>query len=156
MYDIHKTYDENCQNGPVFQGEIPGRNIPPKEEWVDFLGVKVQSRLGIPAGPLLNSKWVKLGFDLGADICLYKTIRAEPRAVNGFPNVVYIDVEEMFDPKNPPKTLQTLDHPPADSSKTAITNSFGMPSKDAAYLKEDIQTALKYAREGQVLIVSVV
>ncbi len=156
LYNVNAAYDDNCESGPVFSGELPAREFPSKEGFVDFLGVPVASRLGIPAGPLLNSKWTEAAFQLGADICCYKTIRAEPKPVNGFPNVRYIDVLEMFDPKNPPKVLYALDEPPEDPSKIAITNSFGMPSKGADYLREDIPKAIAQAKEGQVLIVSVV
>lgn len=155
LYNVNASYDENCAKGPVFSGEIPERKLPPKEKWFDFLGIPVASRLGIPAGPLLNSKWSNLAFQLGADICYYKTIRAEPKAVNGFPNVRYLSVE-MFDPQNPPKLLQTLDDLPEDRTKLAITNSFGMPSKGEEYLSEDIPRAMRQAKEGQALVVSVV
>jgi dihydroorotate dehydrogenase (NAD+) catalytic subunit len=37
-----------------------------------------------------------------------------------------------------------------------VTNSFGMPSRDREFLKEDIPRANSLLREGQVMIVSVV
>lgn len=154
LYNVALTYDQNCNNGPVFKDKIPKRKIP--QQRFDFLGFPVASRLGIPAGPLLNSKWTKLAFQTGSDICCYKTIRSEERAVNGFPNVRYLATDNMFDPKNPPKILHSRDQLPEDRSKIAITNSFGMPSKDATYLKKDIPKANAQAKNGQVLIVSIV
>jgi dihydroorotate dehydrogenase (NAD+) catalytic subunit len=155
LYDVESTYEQNCEKGPQFQGTI-FRVFPPKEQWIDFLGILVASRVGIPAGPLLNSKWTKLAFQTGADICVYKTIRAKPQEVNGFPNVRFLQASEMFDPDKPPKVLYALESPPEDRSEIAITNSFGMPSKGEEYLQEDIPAAMAQAKEGQVLVVSVV
>lgn len=154
LYNVNLSYEENCERGPVFSGEIPKRVF--QEKRYDFLGFSVASRLGVPAGPLLNSKWSKLAFEIGADICCYKTIREEEWPVNGFPNVRYLNTKEMFPPDNPPEVLETLDELPADRTQIAISNSFGMPSKGEAYLQNDIPTANAQAQEGQVLIVSVV
>lgn len=155
LYNVSATYDANCAAGPAFNGEIPKWELPPESEWVDFFGKRVYAPKGIPAGPLLNSQWTDLAFKLGAPIALYKTIRAEEKVVNGFPNVCFINAE-MFDPQNPPKLLHTLKEPPTDLTKTAITNSFGMPSKGAAYLAEDIPRAIAQAGPGQALVVSIV
>jgi len=53
-------------------------------------------------------------------------------------------------------TLKSTPIIPTDINAVAITNSFGMPSKDAAFLHEDIGKAVQGIKEGQVLIVSVV
>lgn len=154
LYDVKRTYAENCDQGPLFNGTFPERRLKP--ERYDFLGVAVRSRVGIPAGPLLNSKWTQLAFNSGADIAYYKTIRAEETPVNGYPNVCYLETDAQFDPLNPPASLQSRETLPEDRSKIAITNSFGMPSRGPDYLKEDIAKANGQASEGQVLIVSVV
>ena len=38
----------------------------------------------------------------------------------------------------------------------AVTNSFGMPSRDRQFLKQDIPLANSKLKDGQVMIVSVV
>eukprot|EP01027_Heterolobosea_sp_BB2_P003791 GEZU01005730.1.p1 GENE.GEZU01005730.1~~GEZU01005730.1.p1 ORF type:complete len:164 (-),score=45.08 GEZU01005730.1:104-565(-) len=96
IYDIEKSYDDNSTNGPFFDGPFPTReqiNLlrPPKDQWVDFLGFKVASPIGVPAGPLLNSNWTTLAARLGFDIPTYKTIRSRPHAGHPLPNVVYVD-----------------------------------------------------------------
>lgn len=157
LYNTRATYEANCLDGPLLPDNIPDQEYPEPEEWFDLVGVRVRSRGGVPAGPLLGSGWTGPAFKkLGVHIGTYKTISAEVRPVNGFPNVCYLEVEEMFDPNNPPKVLYTRETPPADRSKLAITNSFGMPSKDAEFLRKDIPKAIAQAKEGQVLIVSVV
>src|ERR1700733_8015912 len=65
LYDIGKTYLENALHGPFFNAQIPKRSFPPKEKWIDFLGHKVASPLGVPAGPLLTANWIKLAAALG-------------------------------------------------------------------------------------------
>ena len=63
IYDIQKTYLENLKKGPCFVGEIPKR--PEVSMLYDFLGTPVASPLGVPAGPLLDSKWTTLAAQLG-------------------------------------------------------------------------------------------
>ena len=71
VYDETKSYDENYAHGPFFNEEIPTiiRRGPKIKLW-DF---ELNSPLGIPAGPLLNSNWIKLYGKLGFDMPTYKT-----------------------------------------------------------------------------------
>ena len=48
-----------------------------------FCGIPVQSPLGIPAGPLLNSRWLLYYASLGFDVLTYKTVRSSARAGRG-------------------------------------------------------------------------
>lgn len=52
LYDIYKSYADNARDGPAYKGPIPERTLPPQDKWFDFLGFKVASRLGVPAGAL--------------------------------------------------------------------------------------------------------
>lgn len=150
IYDIHKTYLENAEKGPFYSGKIPKSF---NHEKYDFLGHKVASKIGVFAGPLLNSRWIKLGADLGYDLLTYKTIRSEEHAGHPLPNIVYID-EPPLDPLNLPDHLVKSEAiPPLE--RLGITNSFGMPSRSEAYLKEDIPKANALIGRGQALIVSV-
>lgn len=135
IYDISKTYAENAEKGPYFDGPLFKREKP--KQFFDFLGFPVRSKIGVPAGPLLTSNWVALAARLGFDIPTYKTIRSEAHPSHRLPNVVFV---------NPPGPLSDL----------TITNSFGMPSKSPEFLLEDIARAGRALSEGQVMIVSVV
>lgn len=156
IYDIEQSYDYNFDNGPFFDGIIPARIMPEKSKWIDFLGHKIASPLGVPAGPLLNAKWTTLAVNLGFDVVTYKTIRSSQTPCQQPPNMIYVDTkgdltqdrmsEILFQNKNTPATMDTL----------AVTNSFGMPSKDCDYLLRDIEKANNSIRKGQVMIVSVV
>ena len=62
FYDPLKSYEENYTDGP-FNGFADGEVVASETEpRFDFLGVKINYPLGIPAGPLLNSKYVSAAF----------------------------------------------------------------------------------------------
>lgn len=156
LYDINKTYAENASLGPFFQGNFPQRKMPLKTSWKDFLGFKVASCLGIPAGPLLNARWIGAAAKFGFDILTYKTIRSSANPGHGLPNVIYIDQKDQLNPSHlPPHVLERSDLP-QETRHLAITNSFGMPSQSPEFLRLDIPKAKASLQQGQVLVVSVV
>lgn len=156
IYDISKSYIENAQFGPFFDGEIPKRDVPPQREWINFLGFPLASRIGVPAGPLLNSKWIKLAADLGYDLVCYKTIRSIEHAGHANPNMIYIDQRTPFEMDKLPESVYALEQPPQDIDQIGVTNSFGMPSRSHLYLSKDIPLANQLLRPGQLMMVSVV
>lgn len=156
IYDIEESYLHNAEKGPFFKGTINQRFTPPEEEWSHFLGHKIASPIGVPAGPLLNSKWIGLAADLGYDILCYKTIRSREHPGHGVPNMVYVDCEEQLIPGQLPDTLTIRETPPLQIDRVAVTNSFGMPSRGHEYLAKDIPRAMELLHPGQVMIVSVV
>lgn len=147
IYDIGKSYAVNAAEGPFFHGEIPKR--PETKHWVDFLGFKVRSPIGVPAGPLLNSRWIALAAKLGYDLPVYKTIRSFAHPGHALPNMIFIEPDGS-------QSAHKIDHLPRDLEHLTVTNSFGMPSKSPDFLLEDIDRAQKSLSDGQLLIVSVV
>jgi dihydroorotate dehydrogenase (NAD+) catalytic subunit len=148
LYDIEKSYAENAADGPFFQGDVPKRVFPPESKWLDFLGHKIASPLGIPAGPLLTAKWIALSAALGFDVLTYKTIRSAEHPAHSLPNMIFVDPSE--------KPAKRIPAPCSDIAALAVTNSFGMPSKSPTFLMEDIARANASLQPGQVMIVSVV
>ena len=142
-YDLYQSYAQNFANGPQFAGEFPKRVdfLQP----IDFLGVKINSPIGVPAGPLLNAEWVSFAARLGFDVPVYKTIRSAAYPGHSLPNIVYVEREGS--------RARAVDRP---SSAVSITNSFGMPSMSPDFLMQDIEKANRSLGEGQVMIVSVV
>ena len=147
IYDIEKTYLENADEGPFFKGPIPERTKTKKK--FNLFGHEVNSPIGVPAGPLLNSRWIALAAKLGYDVPTYKTIRSFAYAGHPLPNVIYVEPIDSFKAK-------PLKSPPRDLSQLTITNSFGMPSRSPEYLLEDIEKANRSLEPGQVMIVSIV
>lgn len=156
IYDISRSYLENAEEGPFFTAPIPLRAVPPQNEWVDFLGFRVASPLGVPAGPLLNARWTTLAGKLGFDIVTYKTIRSRAHPAHPPPNMVYVKTDRFLQPSEEGGELQMTRALPQNHDTLALTNSFGIPSRDEAYLQDDIARALSTLAPYQVLIVSVV
>lgn len=91
IYDITKSYKENFElglhsfrlhcstfisEGPFIKEDaFPSRKLPPKQKWKQLCGMKIASPIGVPAGPLLNSRWIEAASRLGFDVVTYKTIR---------------------------------------------------------------------------------
>ncbi len=154
-YRVDKSYDWNYDNGPIFEDPLPKlqRGIPQ----IDFLGHKIFSRLGVPAGPLLNARWIKLYAQLGFDVLVYKTVRTIERKSHPAPNCAYIDIAHPLSIQDSGKDLFVLDKEPQGKEKNnlTITNSFGVPSKSPKVWMADIEKANTFLGDGQVMIVSV-
>jgi len=135
---------------------MPKRTSFAEEKWVDFLGFKVARPLGVPAGPLLNARWVTFAAKMGFDIVTYKTIRSQPHPAHPLPNMIYVDTQGMLSHKRAQETLVQAPQPPEDMHTLSVTNSFGIPSLDEAFLVADIAAANASLAPGQVMIVSVV
>jgi dihydroorotate dehydrogenase (NAD+) catalytic subunit len=156
LYDIEKSYLDNSDLGPFFTGNIPERTWPAEAKWIDFLGFPIASPLGIPAGPLLNSKWTGLASALGYDVLCYKTIRNFAYNGHSLPNIVFVDSENQLLPGALPEHIKQKEGVPSTMENIGITNSFGMPSRSPEYLRFDIAKANAQTKKGQVLIVSIV
>lgn len=156
LYDIKKSYLENAEEGPFFEGTLPERVFPPKSEWKEFLGFKVASRIGVPAGPLLNARWISFAARAGYDIVTYKTIRSKSHPAHPVPNMVYVETDGFLSPNQEGGVLKMTESEPKSMDHLALTNSFGIPSRDPAYLIDDIAKAESSLQPGQVMIVSVV
>jgi dihydroorotate dehydrogenase (NAD+) catalytic subunit len=156
IYDITRSYLENAETGPFFDGVIPKRTLPSQEARYNFLGFSVASRIGVAAGPLLNSKWIALAAKLGYDIPVYKTIRTKEYNSHPMPNVIYVNTHGPLHVDDVNYSVEHILSPPKHIEDLAITNSFGMPSKSPAFLLEDIHRANASLQEGQVMVVSVV
>ncbi|MBB65211.1 MAG: dihydroorotate dehydrogenase [Waddliaceae bacterium] len=153
LYDIEKTYAENRKNGPVFDGPIPVREWPESKDFIDFLGVPVASRLGVPAGPLLDSQGISLAADLGYDLLTYKTIRTHEYDAHPLPNICYLNTGKNLEESG--IDLLTRSEADTDIEKLAITNSFGNPSMSQEFLRKDFAKAEASLRLGQALILSI-
>lgn len=150
FYDPAKSYEDNYDQGP-FGTFADGVVVPAGKPRFDFHGFAVNYPLGIPAGPLLNAAFCRAAFEKGFDIAVYKTVRSGVFQSHPFPNVLAIHPDGDL-------TLEAIKSPViADTEYTeplSITNSFGVPSKDAAVWQEDVKKAIGYAGPGQVLVLS--
>jgi dihydroorotate dehydrogenase (NAD+) catalytic subunit len=149
FYDPKKSYEENFKEGPYgafADGEVFKQDGKPTNI---FLGQKVFTPFGIPAGPLINGKFVKAAFDKGFDLAVYKTVRTHKHPCAPWPNVLSVKVDGDLTPELGEKGL-VADH--NYDQPLAITNSFGVPSFDPDFWQKDMADAIQYANLGQVVI----
>lgn len=143
-YDTTRSYQWNYDHAPdpvdLEIPEVPG-------DW-RFCGLRVASPLGIPAGPLLNGKWCLYYASLGFDVLTYKTVRSAERPCYPLPNLQPVDCGPLHGGER--------ELPAAERMRGSWAVSFGMPSKDPATWRRDIEATRKKLSRGKLLSVSVV
>lgn len=153
FYDPGKNYEENYDKGPFGEfanGKIYTRKSKPIH---NFLGQKIYLPFGIPAGPLLNSAFVKAAFEKNFDICVYKTVRSDSFPCHPFPNVLFVDAPQNLYPEEALR-LRASAKTNKPTNQISITNSFGVPSRKPEVWQEDVKKAIKSTGLGQVMILS--
>ncbi len=146
FYDPAKSYLDNFEHGPFGLFADTSPTFQTKDPKHQFLGWPVFAPFGIPAGPLINGKYVKAALDAGFDIPVYKTVRTRRYECHPWPNVLAVKVEGDL------ATDRTLIANQDYSEPLSITNSFGVPSFDPAFWQPDMADAAAYARPGQVVV----
>lgn len=151
FYDPALSYEKNYEKGPFSDFSSGEKYTQEGEPQYNFLGEKVYLPFGIPAGPLLNSKFIRGAFNQGFDIAVYKTVRSDFFPCHPFPNVLSLDVQGDLTYEKLEKSLiaNTIYKDPI-----SITNSFGVPSRKPEVWQEDVKKAVSYAGEGQVMVLS--
>ncbi len=152
FYDASRSYEENCAAGPF--GDFADRPVAPflRGKSAHFLGFKLDTPFGIPAGPLLNSKFVTAAWQWGFSLNTYKTVRGNEYPCHPFPNVIKVDAKGDVKPGD---TLIGDNNVNAiDVTRDGITNSFGVPSKAPAVWQEDVRAGLKEMKPGNLMILS--
>ncbi|MDD5490127.1 MAG: diguanylate cyclase, partial [Candidatus Moranbacteria bacterium] len=149
FYDPEKSYEENYEKGPFGDFAAPDKFQNKGEPQFDFLGNKVYLPFGIPAGPLLNGKFVKAALDSGFDIAVYKTVRTGDYPCHPHPNVVAVDFEGDLSIEKASEGLTSKEN---YGEPLSITNSFGVPSTIPEIWQKDLAEATRYAGKGQVVV----
>lgn len=153
FYDPNKSYEYNYKNGPFGSFKNPekiervdknGKPLKPKYE---FFGHKLHLPFGIPAGPLVNAKFVEAAFNKGFDVCVYKTVRTKEYPCHKHPNVLAVHLKKLS-----PNRKKTLIADNKYTQPLSITNSFGVPCTDPKVWQKDMAKAVKSAGVGQALI----
>lgn len=153
FYDSTKSYEENYDAGPfgLFRQEPPSFATPVHPS--SFLGFSVDVPFGIPAGPLLNSKFVVAAWNWGFSLATYKTVRGNVYPSHPFPNVIRVATPSPN--VLPGDTLVgNMNMNNIEIEKDGITNSFGVPSKAPDVWQADVKKALESQTPGNVMILS--
>ena len=102
FYDVSRSYEDNYEQGPFGAfaealkdgngADAAGTTSEGASEGAlaTFLGQPVNLPFGIPAGPLLNSRFTTAAFRMGFDLATYKTVRSRAWGCNPFPNVLAV------------------------------------------------------------------
>ncbi len=151
-YDVTETYEWHYEHGPIHDAP-PERLAPVRNE--QFFGCPVNSTVGVPSGPLLNSKWVRHYARLGWDILTYKSVRSRERGCYDLPNLLFLDVDEQLAGAPSSERVVALERRPTDPRRATWGITFGMPSRAPDEWQPDVQAAREALEEGQVLIVGV-
>lgn len=166
FYDPSLSYQENYDLGPFggFAEEGPSLSDVVllqlhESEWATIAGLRIRRPLGIPSGPLLNSKFTGAAFRWGFDLCHYKTVRSKEWPSHPAPNVLCVDAPCPIPPGDigcGTLVARPFDHhEPVDPATLSITNSFGMPAQPPHVWQADMALAARATRPGQALIASV-
>src|SRR3989344_2295280 len=111
LYNIYKTYDQNFDLGPLGLKKLKKPIFKSTKNKYSFLGFSVNLPFGIPAGPLLNSKFIEDAFDFGFPVATYKTVRSDIFPCHPFPNMLYVKSPAKLNPQKNPR-LTSLTHVP--------------------------------------------
>lgn len=164
FYDVNRTYEDNYEQGPfgAFAEALqhdeaqpaPERDAAAPAPADSFLGVPVNLAFGIPAGPLLNSRFTTAAFRMGFDLATYKTVRSRAWGCNPFPNVLAVHPKSA-DGSLTPGSAELDEGVLADTNyerPISISNSFGVPSRDPDWWQPDMFRAIAAAGPGQLLV----
>ena len=122
------------------------RRLPPGEG-ANLFGYRVNSPIGVTAGPLLNSKWIEGYARLGFDVLTYSTVRSRFQHALTLPNIRHVETREQ---------LAVAPRRPHLNGSPTIAVSTGMPSMDPEIWRKDMRRAKERLGPGQILIASVV
>lgn len=150
FYDIYKSYEKNYDIGPINLTRLKKPKFKKNNFKYKFLGFPIILPFGIPAGPLLNSKFVKPAFDFGFQVSTYKTVRSDFLPCLPFPNVLFVKTPKELHPEKIKQLITTGEINSA--SNMSITNSFGVPGWKPEIWQNDVKKALSYVKKGQLMI----
>ncbi len=144
-YDTSKSWLWNLENAPEPQTGVQHEPVPGQWAWC---GRPIPSPLGMPAGPLLNGRWLLHYANLGFDVLVYKTVRSVARDCYDLPNLVPVESEQLT---RLGETLQQI-----DAMRGSWAVSFGMPSQPPDAWRRDIEQTRRELAIEKLLVVSVV
>jgi len=108
---------------------------------------RVESPVGIAAGPLPNSRWVEAYARLGYGLLTYSTVRSAAHPALPAPNLLHC---RATDP-----AVATPAPRPLDPAAVTWAVSLGLPSAEPDQWRGDVMRAKAKLRPGQMLMVSV-
>lgn len=152
FYDSTKSYEDNYNQGPFGEFASTPNEPLPKGKSATFLGYQLNIPFGIPAGPLLNGKFVTAAWNWRFSLNTYKTVRGNDYPCHPFPNVIKVDAKGNVKPND--TLVGDLNVNSIDVTRDGITNSFGVPSRPPEVWQEDVKKGLSEMKPGNLMILS--
>lgn len=149
-YRPDRSYDWNYEHAPpadAIPERLPNEGLVGGRKW-EFCGLPVNSPLGMPAGPLLNGRWVLWYARLGFDVLTYKTVRSRRRECYPAPNLQPVAQAAL--------QCGASEVPAQERMEGSWAVSFGMPSRDPEVWRRDVEWTRSLLPPGKILSVSVV
>lgn len=152
-YDLQQTWLWNLQHAPALRPLDSAPSQPHTKPLSDvspwhWCGLPVASPLGIPAGPLLDARWLLHYAHRGFDVLVYKTVRSTAQDCYPLPNLVPVTTGPLAEPNGIVSATDEMQH--------SWAVSFGMPSQPPDVWQADVEQARQHLPTGKVLVVSVV
>jgi dihydroorotate dehydrogenase (NAD+) catalytic subunit len=161
MYDANQSYLYNYSHGPNLNFVKPHtfpNIVYTKKPKFSFLGIPLHIPFGIPAGPLLNSKFVQMALNAGFCLPTYKTVRSCAWDSHPWPNILKINTDHQTDLLSdsiPTVVGTTFAQSDYQQKNLSISNSFGVPSKSPEIWSQDFQNLSPYSQQtGQHVVLS--
>lgn len=147
-YDLTQSYQWNYDHAPD-PVECDVSNVA--GNW-SFCGLPTPSPLGMPAGPLLNGRWILYYASLGFDVLTYKTVRSGHRECYALPNLLPVQIASA----DGQLTGGEVNVPSSTEMAGSWAVSFGMPSMEPDNWRADIEDTRDRMPQEKLLSVSVV
>lgn len=151
FYDASQSYEENYLHGPFGRFRESPLTRPEGGRYSLF-DIPLEIPFGIPAGPLLNSNFIKAAWSWGFSLATYKTVRGVRYPCHPFPNVIRLKTNGDIKPGD--SIVGDLNVDSIDVLHDGITNSFGVPSQPVNIWQADVREALGEMKSGNTLILS--
>ncbi|HVQ76561.1 MAG TPA: hypothetical protein VMT79_13630 [Candidatus Binatia bacterium] len=113
-----------------------------------LFGRRLESAVGISAGPLPNSRWIEAYSRLGYGILTYKTVRTAAAPALPHPNMLFCRAGD-------PAVVEPRPRGKVDPASITWAVSLGLPSAEPEEWQADVRRARARMRDSQLLIVSV-
>jgi dihydroorotate dehydrogenase len=142
-YRVDRSYAWNYAHAPALP-RVRRLPVAPGGRLFDY---RLNSQVGISAGPLLNSKWVEGYARLGFDILTYNTVRSSFWPAYSLPNIRHVENREQ---------VAVTARRPSIGGDLTLAVSLGTPSMEPDVWRKDVRRAKERVASGQILIVSVI
>jgi dihydroorotate dehydrogenase (NAD+) catalytic subunit len=142
-YRVDRSYAWNYSHAPALP-RLRRLPVAPGGRLFDY---RLNSQVGISAGPLLNSKWVEGYSRLGFDILTYSTVRSSFWPAYSLPNIRHVENREQ---------VAVTARRPSVGGDLTLAVSLGTPSMEPDVWRKDVRRAKERVGSGQILIVSVI